>query len=86
MAHFAQLDNNNLVIQVIVVSNDDILDDEGNESEQMGIEFCKSYFGQNTVWKQTSYNKKFRGKYAGIGCIYDEVLDKFINPNYYDED
>jgi hypothetical protein len=55
MAHFARLDENNIVREIIVVEND-ILLDNGVESEQKGIDFCKSLYGQNTVWKQTSYN------------------------------
>lgn len=78
MAHFAKLDENNKVIEVIVVSNDDILDDNGNESEEIGIEFCKMIQGQNTNWKQTSYNANFRGKYAGIGMYYDQTIDEFV--------
>ena len=45
MAHFAELDQNNVVTQVIVISNDDILDENGNESEQVGIQFCKNLYG-----------------------------------------
>lgn len=78
MAHFAKLDENNKVIEVIVVSNDDILDDNGNESEEIGIEFCKMIQGQNTNWKQTSYNNTFRGRYAGIGMYYDQTIDEFV--------
>lgn len=80
MAHFAKLDENNKVIEVIVVSNQDILDENGNESEEIGIEFCKMIQGQNTNWKQTSYNNTFRGRYAGIGMYYDEINDEFIEP------
>jgi hypothetical protein len=80
MAHFAQLDENNIVAQVIVVSNDDIKDSEGNESELTGIAFCKSLLGPNTIWKQTSYNANIRKNYAGIGFTYDATLDAFIAP------
>ncbi|NDD52992.1 hypothetical protein EBZ39_03790 [bacterium] len=76
MAHFAQIDENNVVIQVIVVKNDVILDKNGNESEAKGIEFCQSLLGGN--WVQTSYNKKFRKNYAGTGYTYDLVRDAFI--------
>lgn len=79
MAHFAQLDENNVVIQVIVVNNDDILDENGNESEQKGIEFCQNILGPNTTLKQTSYNGNFRGHFAGIGMTYDPVNDKFVS-------
>lgn len=84
MAHFAQLDENNVVLQVIVISNDDILDQKGNESEDMGIQFCKSLLGQDTMWKQTSYNASFRKNYAGIGYTYDGTRDAFISPKPYD--
>lgn len=83
MAHFAQLDENNTVIQVIVVSNEDILDENGNESEQLGIEFCKNLLGQDTKWVQTSYNNNFRFKYASYGDVYDSVHDVFIPPDHY---
>ena len=80
MAHFAQLDENNIVTQVIVVSNEDIKDSEGNESELTGIAFCKSLLGANTIWKQTSYNANIRKNYAGIGFTYDATRDAFIAP------
>ena len=54
MAHFAQLDENNVVINVIVIHNNDILDENGNESEEVGIKFLKSIFGEATRWVQTS--------------------------------
>ena len=78
MAHFAELDENNVVKQVIVVSNQDILDSNGNENEEVGVNFCKGLFGQNTIWKQTSYNNNFRCRYAGIGMIYKDEYDVFI--------
>ena len=77
MAHFAQLENN-VVKQVIVVSNQDILDENGQESEQKGIDFCSNLLGG--TWKQTSYNAKIRKNYAGIGYTYDEGRDAFIPP------
>ncbi len=70
MAHFAKLDANNIVEQVIVVSNDDIKDNSGAEVEAIGIAFCQKLLGANTNWKQTSYNNNFRGNYAGIGYTY----------------
>lgn len=88
MANFAQLDENNNVINVIVVSNNDILVD-GIENEQKGIEFCQALL-PGTRWKQTSYNTyagkhstdgiPFRKNYAGIGFIYDTERDAFIPP------
>ena len=79
MAHFAQLDNNNIVTQVIVVHNNELLEN-GIESEAKGIAFCKSLFGQDSIWAQTSYNGNFRKKYAGIGYNYNNDLDAFIPP------
>ena len=83
MAHFAQIDNNNIVINIIVVHNNELLDQDGNESELKGIDFCKSLFGQDTKWIQTSYNSNFRKDYAGIGYTYDETRDAFILPKPY---
>lgn len=83
MAHFAKLNPNNIVEQVIVVSNDVILDENGVEQEELGINFCKNLFGQSTVWKQTSYNNSFRKNYAGIGYTYDAIRDAFIPPKPY---
>jgi hypothetical protein len=77
MAHFAQLDENNVVTQVIVVTNEELLDN-GVESELKGIAFCKSLLGEETVWIQTSYNSKIRKNYAGIGYTYDQARDAFI--------
>ena len=79
MAHFAQLDENNVVTQVIVVHNNDC-QINGVEVEEAGIVFCKSLFGSNTKWKQTSYNGSMRKNYAGIGYTYDAGRDAFISP------
>jgi hypothetical protein len=78
MAHFAELDESNKVINIIVVSNEDIKDQDGVESEEVGIDFCKSLFGENTRWVQTSYNASFRGMYAGINSTYDPIADVFL--------
>ena len=72
MAHFAQLDSNNVVTQVIVVSNDDTSDSNGVETESIGVAFCQKLLGAETNWKQTSYNGNMRGNYAGIGHTYME--------------
>ena len=77
MAHFCKLENN-VVKQVIVVSNQDILDEQGQESEEKGIAFCSNLLGG--TWLQTSYNGNIRKNYAGIGYTYDEGLDAFIPP------
>ena len=78
MAHFAQLNEENLVTQVIVVANQDTADQDGVENEAIGIEFCTNLLGGR--WKQTSYNAKIRKNYAGIGYKYDADLDAFIPP------
>ena len=80
MAHFAQLDENNVVVQVIVVNNEVIQDLPFPESESVGVAFCQSLYGADTVWKQTSYNGNFRGVYAEVGYSYDPVLDVFVSP------
>lgn len=80
MAHFAQLDANNVVIQVIVVNNAVVEDLPFPESEHLGIAFCQSLYGADTVWKQTSYNANFRKRYAGIGSKYDSAKDEFLEP------
>jgi hypothetical protein len=79
MAHFAKLDNENIVEQVIVVANDVLLDESGIEQEKIGIDFCR-YLSNWNNWKQTSYNKTFRKNFAGIGYFYDENRDAFIPP------
>lgn len=80
MAHFSQLDENNVVIRTIVVANNDISDFDGNEYESKGIDYCKKLFGQNTKWIQTSYNKTFRKDFARPGWTYDSIKDAFIPP------
>lgn len=83
MAHFAQLDDDNVVLQVIVVNNNDCLDENGSESEAVGVAFCKSILGETTRWKQTSYNGNMRFNYAGIGYQYDPIRNAFIPPKPY---
>lgn len=80
MAHFAKLDANNVVTEVIVISNAVVEDLPFPESEPLGVAFCQSLYGADTVWKQTSYNNKFRGVYAGIGFWYDPNDDIFVAP------
>jgi len=77
MAHFAQLDENNVVLQVIVVHNNELIIN-GVESEAKGITFCQTLFGGN--WVQTSYNGTIRKNYAGIGYTFDKSRDAFIPP------
>jgi hypothetical protein len=85
MAHFAELDENNVVLRVIGVSNNELLDENGNEIEQKGIDFCVNLFGGR--WLQTSYNTvgnqhitgetPFRKNFAGINSIYYPEYDGF---------
>lgn len=83
MAHFAEINSNNIVLRVLVVSNEDITDQNGQEQEQLGINFLKNLIGQDTNWVQTSYTASFRKRYAGIGFSYNEELDAFIPPKPY---
>lgn len=81
MAHFARLNANNIVTEVIVVDNKNTATAEGVEEEWIGQAFCVRLFGgSENNWKQTSYNARFRKNYAGIGFTYDPVLDAFIRP------
>jgi hypothetical protein len=77
MAHFAQLNDENVVTQVIVVANAELLDN-GVESESKGIAFCQSLLGGR--WVQTSYNNSIRRRFAGIGFTYDSSADVFVSP------
>ena len=87
MAHFAKLDENNIVVQVVVVHNDIAT------TEQAGVDFLNDLYKTNDVWKQTSYNTRggvhllggtpFRKNYAGKGMVYDEVRDAFIYTQPY---
>lgn len=83
MAHFAKLDENNVVIDVNVVLNQDINDLPFPESEPVGIQFLTNWSGGYINWKQTSYNNSFRKRYAGIGYTYNPELDAFIEPKPY---
>jgi len=78
MAHFAELDDNNVVQRVVVVGNDCVPSDEHIDGET----WCINFFNGG-IWKQTSYNNNFRKQYAGIGMIYDPVKDKFLAQQPY---
>lgn len=80
MAHFAKLDENKTVIEVIVVNNQVLLDPNGIEREELGIAFLITWSGGHPWWRQTSYNGTFRKNYAGIGYTYDQSKDSFIPP------
>ena len=81
MAHFAEIDENNIVVQVIVIANADIADGEGGEDEAKGIAICRRHCGEDTNWVQTSYNNNFRRQFAGGGMLYDTVHDTFRSQN-----
>jgi len=81
MAHFAELDENNAVLRVVVVANDELLDINGVEQEGRGVSFCQNLFGG--TWKQISYNGNIRKNFAGIGYTYDSTRDAFIPPRPY---
>jgi hypothetical protein len=78
MAHFAELNSDNVVTRVIVVANQDTSDANGVEKEYIGAAFCEKLFGG--TWKQTSYNNSIRKRYAGIGYTYNAQLDAFVAP------
>lgn len=84
MAHFAKLDENNVVTDIVVVANEVIIDENGVEQEQLGIDFLKGLHGQDTTWVQTSYNYNFRCRYAMIGGTYNPTHDIFIVPKIHD--
>ena len=71
MAHFAELDENNIVLRVIVVSNDVLENRERLSGENIGVEFCKSLLGNDTRWVQCSYNSSFRYHYPGVEWTFD---------------
>lgn len=84
MAHYAELDENNVVKQVLYIDNKHILDENGNESEELGIAQCKEGLNNpNAKLIKTSYNNNIRVRYAGAGFSYDETLDAFIPPKPY---
>ena len=78
MAHFAELNENNVVLRVVVIDNKDTADAHGVEKEHIGAALCERLFGGR--WVQTSYNGNKRKNYAGIGYTFDEQRDAFIAP------
>jgi len=80
MAHFAELDEHDNVLRVIVVADADTSDVDGNEIESIGVAFCQRLFGANTRWAKTSYNGNIRKHYAGVGFTYNSTLDAFVPP------
>ena len=81
MAHFAQIDENNIVTQVIVLADSDCGGGQYPEADPIGAAFCNNLLGG--IWKQTSYNNNFRKRYAGIGYTFDAEKDMFIAPQPY---
>lgn len=79
MAHYAEIDQENKVIRVVVVANAVITTPDGSEDEALGKAFLSDLLGG--TWVQTSYNGRIRGVYAGIGFTYDPVTDTFIPPD-----
>jgi hypothetical protein len=85
MAHFAELNENNRVLRVIVVDNNITHNEQGLEDESLGVAFLKNIFGENTNWIQASYNGNFRGRFCDIGDLYDPVNDVFVDDVEYKE-
>ena len=81
MAHFAKIEDG-IVTNVVVVSNDDITDENGDEQESLGQVFLNNLLGEGT-WVQTSYNHNFRKQFACMGMTYDSDKYKFIDPQPY---
>jgi hypothetical protein len=82
MAHFAKIGIDNMVLEVLVVNNVDCMTPQGEEREEIGVEFLKKLTGHES-WKQTSYNGTFRKRYAGYGYTYNSELDAFVPPKPY---
>ena len=82
MAHFAKINSDNIVTEVIVINNDVIKDSSGNEQESLGVAFCAEIYGSG-IYKQTSYNSNMRKNMATVGSTYDSNRDAFIRPKIY---
>ena len=94
MAHFAKINENNEVTDVVVVRDDLLTDQNGVEQESLGVEFLRNLYNEPTAnWKQTSYNTvanthtaggtPFRKNYAKVGGTYDPNRDAFIGAQIY---
>jgi hypothetical protein len=79
MAYFAKIEND-IVTEVIVINDEVVENKDFPESEPIGIIFCRSVYGEDTEWLQTSYESNFRGIYAGIGMVYNSTKDEFEYP------
>ena len=82
MAHFAELGLRGIVQRVVVIHDNELLDENGQENEMLGIAFCQNLFGG--TWIQTSYNGTIRKNFAGAGYQYDTVRDAFVAPKPFD--
>jgi hypothetical protein len=78
MAHFAEIGIDNTVLRVLVIADKDTCDENGIEREEIGATFCKKLLGG--TWVQTSFNRKIRKNFAGVGHLYNKSLDAFISP------
>jgi len=74
MAHFAEINENNIVVRILTVPN---------EQEHRGQEYLAEDLGLGGRWIQTSYNSNIRNVYAGVGYIYNEEKDIFLSPKPY---
>lgn len=83
MANFAELNENNEVVNIIVVDNNVLLDENENEVEQIGIDFLYTLFGSEKRFVQTSISGKIRKRLANIGMLYNETIDAFIDIQPY---
>jgi hypothetical protein len=83
VAHFAKITDTNTVTQVVVINNNDVGNLNFPASEPLGQNFLAIFYGDNSAWRQTSYNGNFRKNFAGIGYFYDEKRDAFIAPQPY---
>ena len=80
MAHFAEVDENNTVIKVVVGADADTADEDGTEVEAIGVAFLQSMFGADTAWVQTSWSGRIRTRFTGPGATWDPSRDAFIDP------
>ena len=81
MAHFAELDSNNIVLRIVVIGNSDTCTPDSTEVESIGAAYCQKLFGG--IWKQTSYNATFRKNFAGVGYKYYADNNLFAAPQPY---
>jgi hypothetical protein len=82
MAHFAEINDEGLVLRVIALNNEILIDQNGVESEEKGVEFCRNLFGGH--WLQASYNATFRKNFPGPGYRFDSDLNAFIPPKEFE--